>query len=271
MIALRIFPRKTVALLLDRVLRFPRGESVIGVVIGNVTFSLTVNPRCAQEIKLLRDATVRGHSNNLVVFPERDAALAVIDEAINTSRCFDRIRRVFSLYHGRLTTGSPSNAFIRDTCTTDRSDHHARRHAAGSTEDPDHAYHLLLDEVEAHGDQAHPGEDVERAGAQAEFLQGGRGRVTAHRHQVAEANCAEAGEAEVATLQQTPALETVEHDRAAAYIHQHYHEAQANRYPDWVGLQHVRRRRGRRQGQRAWMKVPLAVARCYILTIDSSD
>lgn len=60
---------------------------------------------------------------------------------------------------------SPPNAFIRDTCTTDRSDHHARRHAAGSTEDPDHAYHLLLDEVEAHGDEAHPGEDVERTGA----------------------------------------------------------------------------------------------------------
>lgn len=143
----------------------------------------------------------------------------VTDARRPTKRTSNFSRRSLSFLREIHATDSPPNAFIRDTCTTDRSDHHARRHAAGSTEDPDHAYHLLLDEVEAHGDQAHPGEDVERAGAQTELLQGGRGGVASHRHQVAEADRAKTGEAEVATLQQTPTLQTIEHDRAAAYVH----------------------------------------------------
>lgn len=135
--------------------------------------------------------------------------------------------RKFKAWPGKIvsrperSSGSPSNACIRDTCTTDRSDHHPRRHAAGSTEDPDHAYHLLLDEVEAHGDQAHPGEYVERAGAQAEFLQGGGRGISSNGHQVAETDRSEAGEAEVATFQETPTLQTIEHHCATAYVDQH--------------------------------------------------
>lgn len=163
------------------------------------------------------------------------------------------------------SSGSPSNACIRDTCTTDRSDHHPRRHAAGSTEDPDHAYHLLLDEVEAHGDQAHPGEYVERAGAQAEFLQGGGRRVSSNRHQVPETDCSEAGEAEVATFQKAPTFQPIEHHRAAAYVDQHDHQTETDRYPHGVRLHHVTWRRTGRQGQRARVKVAFTVSRRYIL------